>query len=168
MEIVKLQIPLGFIQARTCLTWHEVLFGVANELFSPEAAAELAAQQLGKEADTSSALVDLVILDENESRVPLIQRLAAAEPEEHSGEPQQKWLYLVLAWMFAHKDSYSDPFGAVEAVYADFGYPECISSLVRYMPMLDADLGSKQANEQRLYDKWKAFVDEASVEYEKT
>lgn len=76
MEIVKLQIPLEFIQARTCLTWREVLFGVANELFSSEAAAELAGQQLGKEADPNSALVDLVILDENESRLPLIQRLA--------------------------------------------------------------------------------------------
>jgi len=168
MEIVKFQIPLEFIQARTYLTWRDVLFGVANELFSPEAAAELAAQQLRKEADTNSALVALVILDEHESRVPLIQRLAAAEPEEDSAEAQQKWLYLILAWIFAHKDSYSDPLGAVEAVYADFGYPKCISSLVRYMPMLDVDLGSKQANEQRLYDKWKAFVDEVSVEYKKS
>jgi hypothetical protein len=165
MEFIKLQISPEFIQNRTHLTWRQFLFGMENDLISPEAAAEFAVQQLGKESDSSSTLVELAILSEGESSSHLVQRLAAAEPDEDIGEIQKKWLYLVLAWIFDHKNVYSDPLGAVEIVYADFGYPKEIASFVRYMPMLDADLGSKKANEERLYDKWKSFIDEASAEY---
>lgn len=165
MEFVKLQIPAEFIQDRTHLTWRQVLFGLENELISPEVAVDLAIQQLGNESDSSPALVELAILSEGEPGLHLVQRLAGAEPDEEFGEIQGKWLYLVLAWIFDHKNIYSDPLGAVEMVYADFGYPKKMAGFVRYMPMLDASLGSKEANVERLYDKWKSFIDEASVQY---
>ena len=168
MEFVKLQISLDFIQSRTHMSWRDVLFGMNNELFSPKEATQLAAQQLGERSAPDPALVDLAILSDDESGLQYVQQLAAAEPEEDSDKIQQKWLYLVLAWILEHKDNYSDPLGAVEAVYADFGYPKVISQFVRYMPMLDADLGSKQANEGRLYDKWKSFIEDASVYYRRS
>jgi hypothetical protein len=165
MELVKLHISPEFIQARTYLTWRQVLFGMENELISSGAATEFAAQQLAEQQCPSPALLELASLSEGESTLHFVRRLAAAEASEDIGEVQKKWLYLVLAWIFDRKDAYSDPLGAVETVYADFGYPENIAGFVRYMPMQDADLGSKEANEKRLYDKWKAFLDEASAEY---
>jgi hypothetical protein len=44
------------------------------------------------------------------------------------------WIFLLLSFLFEHQENYDDPLEIVEELYADFNYPEEISSLVRYMP----------------------------------
>lgn len=79
-----------------------------------------------------------------------------------TGEMEAKWLYLVLDWLYQHRADLADPLQTVEEVYADFGYPECLSSFVRYMPMQGPDLGSRAANEARLFERWKSYLDECA------
>jgi hypothetical protein len=86
--------------------------------------------------------------------------LAAREPEETLSELRAKWLCVVLAWIFEHRNEYADPLRAVEEVYADFDYPARIASFVRYMPSDDPDLGSRELNEARLYEKWQSYLQE--------
>ena len=50
-------------------------------------------------------------------------------------------------------------------VYSDFGYPPRIAGFVRYMPAEQPDLGSRELNEQRLYENWKRYLDQTSPEY---
>ena len=95
----------------------------------------------------------------------LIEQLATTEPDQDADKIRSKWLYLVLIWIFEHRESYPDPLQTVEEVYADFGYPERIADFVRYMPMNEPDLVSRELNEQRLYEKWKRYVDEEAAKY---
>ena len=95
----------------------------------------------------------------------LVESLATATSDEDQEALRGKWLYLVLAWIFEHRASYPEPLQAVEEVYADFGYPEVIASFVRYMPTSDPDLGSKEANERRLLENWKRYLDERARDY---
>jgi hypothetical protein len=81
-------------------------------------------------------------------------------------EVREQWLYLTLAWIFEHMAEHSDPLRAVEEVYADFGYPASIANFVRYMPQDGPDLGSLKANEQRLVERWRNFIDERSAHYD--
>ena len=79
---------------------------------------------------------------------------------------QEKWAYLVLAWVYEHRNDYSEPLAVVEEVYAYFDYPEKISAFVRYMPSEAADLGSLELNIARLYERWEAYLKEEAKEYE--
>lgn len=165
MDLIKLNITPEFIRERTHLTWREALFGIDNELLSPRAAVDFAAHQLEVQENAEPALVELAGVCSGESVRDLVEQLVAAEPPQVSEAMRRKWIFLVLAWIFEHKESYPDPLRVVEEVYADFGYPDAITSFVRYMPMDEPDLGSREANESRLYEKWKRYLDSAFGEF---
>jgi hypothetical protein len=77
----------------------------------------------------------------------LILRLA-----EDGGSPPQseRILRLVLAYLREIETRKDRLLDRIEEVYADFDYPDCIAGAVRYMPMQGVDLGSIEANEDRL------------------
>jgi hypothetical protein len=136
-----------------------MLFGLEQELLDPAASIELAADHLGKDTNADPLLVELAGLSKFEPTRPYVEKLAARERESGSNDIRDKWLYVVLAWILEHRDSYVDPLQIVEYVYADFDYPPQIAGLVRYMPSDEVDLGSRERNEERIYENWKAFVD---------
>lgn len=162
MDLIKLNITPSFIKERTHLTWREALFGIDNELLSPGAAVDFAADQLAMFDDAASELITLAGLSAEEPTRDLVKQLADAEPQQDQEVMRNKWLYLALAWIFEHRGSFPDPLRTVEEVYSDFGYPEAVASFVRYMPMEEPDLGSTEANERRLYEKWKRYLEDSA------
>ena len=162
VDLIKLKIPGAFASAKAPLTWREVRFGIDQELLDPLAAVELAQAQLGTQDTFHSALFELASLGPGEPVRHWVEQLAESEPQAKAGEMEAKWLYLVLDWFYQHRTDLEDPLLAVEQVYADFDYPECLSSFVRYMPMQGPDLGSRAANEARLFERWKSYLDECA------
>jgi hypothetical protein len=129
-------------------------------LIAPDAPRELAAQQIVALDSPSHALRDLAAAGQSEAISELVDQLAASEPNNPEEKLRQEWLYLVLAWIYEHRASDTDPLQRVAEVYADFGYPEEIAAFVRYMPMVGPDLGSRSANENRLFERWRKYLDE--------
>ncbi len=160
MDIVRLRLPYRFIRDRLRLTWREVHYGLVNELLDPEAAVAFAIEQVGELEAPPSALLSLAEQCKGEPVLELVEQLAEMEPKRSEDEIRRKWLYLVLAWIYEHRHEYSDPLQRVEEVYADFGYPEELATFVRYMPMVGPDLGSKNENERRLFQRWKQYLDD--------
>ncbi len=161
MELVRLRIPYGFIRDRVRLSWRELRFGFENELAHPGVAVELALDRLEEIEEPPPALLELAGLSRDAPMARLVEQLAEGDAPAPENDVRDKWLYLVLAWIYEHRDMYADPLELVEAVYADFGYPEQIANLVRYMPMSDPDLGSREANERRMLEWWKQYLDGA-------
>ncbi len=165
MDVVRLGIPYQFACERTRLTWRDVRFGLVNELLDPQAPVELAVAQVGERAEPSAALLELAGAGKNEPTFGLVEQLANEEPPRSEDEIRGKWLYLVLAWFYEHRAEVPDPLQRVEEVYADFGYPKQIANFVRYMPMEGPDLGSREANERRLFERWKRYLEEVARTY---
>ena len=165
MDLVKFEMTAAFIGARTSLTWREVLFGLENELLAPRAVVAVAVDRLAAEPAPLPALVELAGRGAWEWSRDLVEQLAATEPERAPGSVRAKWLYLVLSWVFEHRQMFSDPLQTVEEVYADFDYPEEMAPFVRYMPGTAPDSGSKEANESRLYERWKSYLGEMGKAY---
>lgn len=164
MEIIRTIIPYDFVRKRTWLSWRSVLFGLENELLDPHAPKQLALDQIDTVEEPSSALIALAC-SHNEPVRHLIEELSAVEPPVPYAAIREQWLYLVLAWIYEHRNRIADPLQRVEEVHADFGYPEQIAKFIRYMPMDGPDLGSRQANEARLFARWKEYLDEASLRF---
>jgi hypothetical protein len=165
MNLIKLKIPATFIRSRASLSWREVRFGLVNRLLDPAVAVDLAVEQVLQLEHPSSALLELAGANWGEPPTESVEQLADAESPRPESELRDKWLYLVLSWIYEHRGSFSDPLQTVEEVYADFGYPEQSSGFVRYMPMDGLDLGSREANEQRLMQRWKQYLDETAPRY---
>jgi hypothetical protein len=164
MDVIKLSIPATFITDRAGLTWREVLFGVDNELVSPETAIDLAIHALENGTELP-AVIELASLSKTESTRPLVEQLANAESEQELTQVREKWLYLVLAWIFEHRNEYPEPLQVVEEVYADFDYPKEVAAFIRYMPMAGPDRGSRQENNRQLYENWEEYIRNKAVQY---
>jgi hypothetical protein len=147
------------------MSWRDVRFGLANELLDPQAPVELAVDQVGGRAEPSAALLELAGVGKNETTRELVEQLANEEPPCSEDESRDKWLYLVLAWLYEHRGEVPDPLQRVEEVYADFGYPVQIAKFVRYMPMKGPDPGTREANERRLFEQWKWYIEEVAPTY---
>jgi hypothetical protein len=80
----------------------------------------------------------------------LLAGVGAAEPELSA----RKWLYLVLKATYDVRQQLPDPFGTVEGIYADFGYPPAIEGFVRYMP---AAIGV-EAGLPAMTTGWRAYL----------
>lgn len=145
------------------MSWRDVRFGLVNELLDAQAVIEMAVDRVGETEDPSSPLMELAGAGKDEPLVELVQALAGSEAPRSEEEIRNKWLYLVLAWIYEHRMEDPDPLQRVEEVYADFGYPEHIASFVRYMPIEGPDLGSREANERRLFERWRRYLDDAAA-----
>lgn len=85
-----------------------------------------------------------------------LQSLASNEPTKKEEKISQPWIYLLLSYLFENKSLFSDPLEKIEELYADLEYPEDISSIVRYMPLPEGEVGS----DERLYTNWKNAISE--------
>lgn len=165
MDSLFVVLPYNFVAMKVKLTWRDILYAVDRQYFSPNAAIEHAIIELSKIEEFPQSLLDLASLNKNESVHPYLNQLADLEPEQPIEDIDEKWIYLILAWIFENRDNCSDPLGIVEQIYADFNYPAQISTLIRYMPSDEPDLGSPKLNEARLYKKWEDYLKEQEKKY---
>ena len=164
MDLVRLRIPYEFLRTRVPQSWRLLRFGLQNDLLDESAPKDMALDLIGRIREPSAALLALATAERADPMAELVDQLATEEPLVPEGDIRGQWLYLTLAWVYENRAEIADPLRMVEEVYADFDYPERIAQFVRYMPMEGPDLGSLEANERRLFDRWKAYLDEVGRE----
>jgi hypothetical protein len=154
------EIPYDFIRQRVTIGWTEIKFGLDHQLLKPEGAIDKAMEQLCTSSETSKDLVELATMANSESVADLVSSLAGHELPAPDQFVKDKWLYIVLAWVYENQKLLIDPLQIVEEVYADFDYPQQIVSFVRYMPTEDLNVGNLEQNEARLFRSWRNYLSE--------
>lgn len=66
------------------------------------------------------------------------------------------WIYLTLLWVYRNQDSCGDVFQVAELLYADFDYPECMASIIRYKPPKHPGRGGKT----ELLENWRVLLED--------
>jgi hypothetical protein len=153
------EIPYEFVAQLGTMTWADIQFGLEHRLLKPNAAIQKAIEQLCNMGKAPIEILELAGRTETESVIDLVCLLAKKE-NQPLNEVKAKWLYFVLAWVFENRESLVDPLQIVEEIYSDFDYPPKIAPFVRYMPMDGRDLRNREQNEARLFDRWKAHLDD--------
>jgi hypothetical protein len=155
---MNFKIPMAFIRPRSRLTWREVEFGLENGWLSDDAAIDLAIDRVTA-GDDSRDVVELAsVLPHEKYKIPqIVRRLAERDPRCS----KDKWLFLLLAWLYEHRKIVEEPLAVIEQLYADFGYPEEIASFVRYMPAQDPS----RVGEPYLLDAWRRYLDTVGRDY---
>jgi hypothetical protein len=154
------KIPYGFAAERTALSWGDVRYALERQLVAPDTAIQRATDALSDSAASPDELA-LASSTAADPVLDIVRRLTETKgyrPEDS----EEKWLYILLAWLYENRDGFEDPLGLVEEVYAEFGYPRAIAPFVRYMPMVGPDLGSRERNELRLFSYWEKYLDDSN------
>lgn len=64
--------------------------------------------------------------------------------------PSKIWIYILLSRLFENKHNYIEPFEIIDKICANFGYPEEVSTLIRYMPTTE---GSATSEDQLAHNR---------------
>jgi|GEM_PF-1928711 len=155
--MIALGIPYPFVVSRVSLSWREVLVGLEHRWLHPSVPPLLAADSVAANPDPHPLLIALAGLRADEANRELVAALAALEPDRESDSLQRTWAFLVLAWIYEHRE-YGDPWPALDLAYAELGYPEEVGGFVGFMPREGPDLGPR-LNEERRFKDWKAYLD---------
>lgn len=142
------------------ITWTELLWGLNKGFISAVQISKYALEIVATKG-TDGSDVDLlasVTKDELFQVRDLLEKLAYIEDWKDENATEDKWLYIILLWLYEHKGQIDDPLEKVEIVYADFNYPIKISSFVRYMPLNEIS-EPLEDGVSFLYRKWKEFLD---------
>jgi hypothetical protein len=161
-EPTHVVVPADFIATRVLLLPGELARGYRLGHVNDRSVVQLAEQLLAAGSPVSAPAEELaLLLSADYDRVPDL--VAEMEESDLSAPSEQTkvWLYLVLAWIYDHRDEFADPLAEIETVYADFGYPEEIEGLVRYLPAPPGQPSGPSAVEAR----WKAFLDRQGAHF---
>lgn len=166
MNTLNILISYEYVSSLVLLNWYDILFAVEEGFLLPEAAIKHAILELENNENPKESVINLAYLENGESIYPYIYELGASS-EQYKKESEEKFLYVVLNWIYEHKEIYYDQLEAVEIVYADFNYPEIISNFVRYMPCDYPILGTLEACNEQIFENWKNFLEHQKSKYKK-
>lgn len=145
------------------LTWSELLYGFLQGYIGWKTVVDYASKKTD-EGDLEADVIELAFVGKEDAwKVGDLLARLAVQKAESSHRNSAIWLFIFLQWLFDNKDEFQDPLMEIEEVYADFNYPEEMREFVRYMPPNDGyrpDLHTAEENKQRLYAKWKQYLDE--------
>jgi hypothetical protein len=156
--MITAKIPYEFLAGFCHLTWRDIEFGLSHNYVSPTVAIDYASARLCDNNDPDTEEIAIAGSSKDDPLLERVSILASRESATASVDVRAKWLCILLAWLYENRAAFEDPLSLVEDIYEDFDYPEEIAHLIRYMPIAEPDLGSKEANLARLVTRWGEYV----------
>ena len=166
MNSMGIQLPYAYVAEAIDINWADVLFAIDNGYFDLQVAIEHAVAEVTKNESWPQEIEDLLGLAPYESYAirPLVEKLVGSAPEHAGGTAKDRIMFVLLRWLFEHKQDYEDPPMLVEIVYADFGYPEEIKFFVRYTP-IELFENTTPTGVAGLYKNWKKYLKQKSATF---
>lgn len=154
--------PFEFISSRVHLLPAEIAVGFRLGYVDDRTVVRLCEQELASGASTPPAVEELaLLLSDDFDRVPALVAQVESAAEATGEQPWRVWLYLVLTWTYEHRDQSGDPMGDIEAVYAEFEYPEEMEGFVPFLPPPPGQASGREAVEER----WRAYLEQRADDY---
>lgn len=163
-----MQIPLRFILENAKLDWQDWAWGYMHDYLTWQNLVKVACDEVMNGNEDQNIFSLACVLESDTFRIKEILGSITDKKPSYKSNSKQKWLYLILGWLYENHLKYEDPLGKVEEVYANFNYPNDMVSFVRYMPCgnkYDPNKYSKIQNTNRLLSNWKKYLTEKRYIY---
>lgn len=164
-----LPISYEFICSHIKPSWFDIKWGYENKLIGWHSIVKHAEHlvSLGEASQLELELSFKGRMDTHEINL-ILEYLSTCCDDIDECLTQEKWLFIILLWLFNNRNNYSEPLKMVETIYEDFDYPEAIESFVAYMPVSDGydpSVHSYSENTERLFRNWQTYLDQESIKF---
>lgn len=139
--------------------WQEILFALENQIVTVEDVIEYASYIINENTMGFDIVLAITCFHSYEDIYPYLHQLIMLEDSRNIADIKEKWLYLILKWLYEKRNDVENTLEIVEEIYELFDYPDNITSFVRYMPSETGDLGSVELNRERLFKNWANYLE---------
>lgn len=139
--------------------WQEILFALENQIVTVEDVIEYASYIINENTMGFDIVLAITCLHSYEDIYPYLHQLTMLEDSRNIADIKEKWLYLILKWLYEKRNDVENTLEIVEEIYELFDYPDNITSFVRYMPSETGNLGSVELNRERLFKNWANYLE---------
>lgn len=140
-------------------SWQEILFALENNIITSDDIIEYSKYILNENTVGFDIVLEIACLNQDENVKPYIYELIKLENKQDVSCIKNKWLYLILNWLYNNRSKIKNSLEIVEELYELFDYPSSITSFVRYLPSNSGDLGNLELNRAKLFKNWKNYLD---------
>jgi len=165
--MTTIPVPLEFVLARSSLTWQEVSFAIENQWLRPRDAIEIATQRLAQPSPPHPLECELACREPDEPVLETVRHLASIEPPQDAADVAQKWMRLLLLWVYHCREHLENPLALVEDIWCSFGHPAELNGFIRWMPAVDpvaTMFRSVEENLRVLRLRWEHYMNELDKE----
>ncbi len=152
-------IHLDFAVGKMQLNWRDLLYGYRHRFLGWQQVVDFATKQT---ANDNPIVFDLacVTKDGTWQVGDLLDKLANQEGEADEQETKDKWLFLVLSWLYDNRRKFEDPLGVVEEIFSDFDYPVRLKTFIRFIPPKKNEpvASSHEAAIEVLMSRWREYL----------
>lgn len=159
MDLCFLKYNLREEMKKNNYNWQEILFALKNQIVTVEDVIEYAAYIINEDTMGFDIVLEITCLHSDEDIYPYIHQLIMLEDGQDIADVKDKWLYLILKWLYGIRNDIANVLEIVEEIYELFDYPDSITSFVRYMPSDAGDMGSLELNRERLFKNWANYLE---------
>ncbi|MEO9278506.1 DUF2247 family protein [Acinetobacter sp. WA-87] len=160
-------IPTDFINQKVNLSWCDIKWGYENNLITSELPIKKAENIVLTEIYTKAELeLSFLIPNQSNDIFPFLNELCSETNEDSM--IREKWLYILLSWLWIKRERFEDPLDEVESIYTDFDCPVEMDSFIKYMPPTDGydpSLYSYAENINRLMKNWESYLQKSAEKY---
>lgn len=146
-------------------SWQEILFALKHKIITADDVIKYATCIINEDTLGFEIVIEIACLSDNEDIFPYLEQLVSLEITQEISGIKDKWLYLILKWLYKKRKFVVNALDMVEEIYEIFDYPDSIISFVRYMPSESGDLGSVELNRERLYKNWAYYLEQYEEEH---
>ena len=106
-------IPADFINQKVNLSWCDIKWGYENNLITSELPIKKAENIVLTEIYTKAELeLSFLIPNQSNDIFPYLNELCSETNEDST--IREKWLYILLSWLWLNRESFEDPLDEVE------------------------------------------------------
>lgn len=160
---LQIKFPLEYCMKNARLNWADISWAIYHDFMIFGAAIDFAVIMLEQNPlldKDEQALAELTLnqyATKHDVFPPLLRLSAKTSPKERI-DAKQKILFLLLNWVYEHRENYPDPLYLVEVIFDDFDFPDALKPFIRYLPLDEPPLNSTVLNEERLLQHWKCYL----------
>lgn len=159
MELFFLKYNFEEEMKKNVYSWQEILFALEHKIITTEDIIKYAIFIIDENIIGFDIVLEITCLHSDEDVYPYLEKLIKLEDSQDIIDIKDKWLYLILKWLYEKRNDIANVLKIVEEVYEVFDYPNSIISFVSYMPSEAGDLGSSELNRERLFKNWADYLE---------
>lgn len=157
-------LKLDFKSQMSCVRWQwqDLLFGLDNGIINSKDVIYYATELVKNDNSIMTEdIIALASLGFQDDAYPILKKILVVEHDSYAEETRDKWIFVVLRWLYSIRESHVDIPNALEDIYEVFGYPQQIADFCQFT----AHLGDFQKNRVEIYKAWKKFIEEREEYY---